>query len=108
VLFLIVVFLSTIPRPPRSTLFPYTTLFRSERFLHVEDRALGSYRPRPVDRRRAIPLILLGRLVERRQLVVCGLVVVVPEGLELVGHSSGRGLVCCGHPIASLMSSPQA
>src|SRR5437764_12337265 len=30
-------------RPPRSTLFPYTTLFRSE--VVVEDVALGAHRP---------------------------------------------------------------
>src|SRR2546430_6822309 len=33
-----------IRRPPRSTLFPYTTLFRSERLPHVDDvelRAVG-------------------------------------------------------------------
>src|SRR5688572_31107287 len=29
-----------IPRPPRSTLFPYTTLFRSERLLHLEGEVL--------------------------------------------------------------------
>src|SRR5207244_12332746 len=28
-------FFLLIPRPPRSTLFPYTTLFRSEMFRHV-------------------------------------------------------------------------
>src|SRR2546422_8803402 len=28
-----------IRRPPRSTLFPYTTLFRSREFLEVRDRA---------------------------------------------------------------------
>src|SRR3712207_7945776 len=30
-----------IRRPPRSTLFPYTTLFRSDRFTAVEDRFAG-------------------------------------------------------------------
>src|SRR5438132_9904307 len=31
-----------IPRPPRSTLFPYTTLFRSERLIPIpRERALG-------------------------------------------------------------------
>src|SRR3712207_7323622 len=35
-----------IRRPPRSTLFPYTTLFRSERVLLVERRIVG-----PVDGR---------------------------------------------------------
>src|SRR3712207_9170583 len=36
-----------IRRPPRSTLFPYTTLFRSGRGLHAEDLDLG---PRRLDR----------------------------------------------------------
>src|SRR5437868_8307176 len=35
------------PRPPRSTLFPYTTLFRSDGLVHT--RALGD-----VDRRRRL------------------------------------------------------
>src|SRR2546422_1967789 len=30
-----------IRRPPRSTLFPYTTLFRSHRGAHLGDRELG-------------------------------------------------------------------
>src|SRR3989442_9761533 len=30
-----------IRRPPRSTLFPYTTLFRSQARLRVHDRSLG-------------------------------------------------------------------
>src|SRR5438874_9194357 len=30
-----------IRRPPRSTLFPYTTLFRSHHGSHVRDRSLG-------------------------------------------------------------------
>src|SRR5437660_3773270 len=38
----IFIFLSTILRPPRSTLFPYTTLFRSlGRRVHVRCRAHG-------------------------------------------------------------------
>src|SRR5690242_20993958 len=45
-------------RPPRSTLFPYTTLFRSERLLEehlqieegeVPDRALGAHDPEESD-----------------------------------------------------------
>src|SRR2546421_9083722 len=36
-----------IRRPPRSTLFPYTTLFRSDRVVH-----LGDVRPDPLTRRR--------------------------------------------------------
>src|SRR4051794_41869474 len=41
--FSLVFFFLMIRRPPRSTLFPYTTLFRSELDLHVraEDAALG-------------------------------------------------------------------
>src|SRR5437763_4684706 len=35
------VFFLTLPRPPRSTLFPYTTLFRS-RLIVVGDEDLGS------------------------------------------------------------------
>src|SRR5688572_31401528 len=33
-----------IRRPPRSTLFPYTTLFRSERAIALEERLLESAR----------------------------------------------------------------
>src|SRR5438034_6784984 len=31
------------PGPPSSTLFPYTTLFRSEGVLHEEDRPQGAF-----------------------------------------------------------------
>src|SRR5438034_3247189 len=41
-----------IRRPPRSTLFPYTTLFRSPRFLNPASNA--SVRRRPMPRSRAI------------------------------------------------------
>src|SRR5690349_23074904 len=34
-----------IRRPPRSTLFPYTTLFRSHQVLRIEDRQVGCERP---------------------------------------------------------------
>src|SRR5690242_21513846 len=49
-----------IPRPPRSTLFPYTTLFRSER-LHGRGRVAGQARqPHQVAQpeRRAFPFEL--------------------------------------------------
>src|SRR5690242_21077012 len=36
-----------IRRPPRSTLFPYTTLFRSERFTQSSPSALGPPARRP-------------------------------------------------------------
>src|SRR5947209_16151062 len=35
------------PRPPRSTLFPYTTLFRSRRAVGDPRRAQGFDKPRP-------------------------------------------------------------
>src|SRR5689334_23868098 len=44
-----------IRRPPRSTLFPYTTLFRSRRRGDRQDRVLGA---RPVDREAQIRLLL--------------------------------------------------
>src|SRR6516164_10827149 len=44
-------FLLMIPRPPRSTLFPYTTLFRSQHGRHRGDRLA---RPRTSAGRRAV------------------------------------------------------
>src|SRR5256885_6839856 len=44
-----------IRRPPRSTLFPYTTLFRSDQLLEDDRRARAAH-PRPLDRDRlAVP-----------------------------------------------------
>src|SRR2546430_4497917 len=48
-------FFLMIRRPPRSTLFPYTTLFRSgfvhrQRPVHKTDRVIGRTQPRRVDR----------------------------------------------------------
>src|SRR3712207_8638797 len=39
-----------IRRPPRSTLFPYTTLFRSARYLRPGERSSGGYVGGRVDR----------------------------------------------------------
>src|SRR5438270_6161557 len=36
-----------IPHPPRSTLLPYTTLFRSRRMIYVQDCTRRSSRSRP-------------------------------------------------------------
>src|SRR5476649_1404633 len=44
-----IVFFLMIRRPPRSTLFPYTTLFRSRNFVRFAGRAAGSRR-RPAGR----------------------------------------------------------
>src|SRR6266850_2884551 len=72
-----------------------------EGHLHVQDRALGADRSVPVDRRRAVPLVLLGGLVQGRELVVRGHVVVVPQSLELIGHPSRRGCFSCRHALTS-------
>src|SRR3712207_7554666 len=45
-------FFLMIRRPPRSTLFPYTTLFRSEGRAAVGGAAVPRPRPRPAARRR--------------------------------------------------------
>src|SRR2546429_1960810 len=47
-----------IRRPPRSTLFPYTTLFRSERRDHLRDRIMHRRHVQPgpdLQRRRDVP-----------------------------------------------------
>ena len=54
--------------------------------LDVQDRSFLADGPAPVDGRRAVPLVLLRGLVERLELFVRRLVVVVPQRLELVGH----------------------
>src|SRR5439155_21895461 len=41
---LLVFFILTIHRPPRSTLFPYTTLFRSDVGAHVDGRCWRRWR----------------------------------------------------------------
>src|SRR5206468_5966218 len=46
-IFYLFFFFLMIPRPPRSTLFPYTTLFRSQIF----DRSGGAASPLPLPRR---------------------------------------------------------
>src|SRR2546422_7765265 len=42
-----------IRRPPRSTLFPYTTLFRSEEWPRGASRSIASWRSSPPIRRRS-------------------------------------------------------
>src|SRR3712207_8373227 len=50
-----------IRRPPRSTLFPYTTLFRSHELLHQEQRRTGrrgvADRPQYLQRRLVVPVV---------------------------------------------------
>src|SRR3712207_7211015 len=55
-----------IRRPPRSTLFPYTTLFRSRRIAQVDDRALRPVRPGAVQDAR--DRVVVGALQRRQEL----------------------------------------
>src|SRR5436309_11661856 len=48
------VFLLMIRRPPRSTLFPYTTLFRSVMLLHCEQYVTCSLTSRTASTRRSV------------------------------------------------------
>src|SRR2546427_12642251 len=52
-------FFLMIRRPPRSTLFPYTTLFRSEE-LDKEQQVITHLRERRVSRRHAVRLVAIG------------------------------------------------
>src|SRR3712207_7456057 len=66
-----------IRRPPRSTLFPYTTLFRSERVLHVvqEGRRARRQLERVVEGFRAVAhpqRVPQGAQAARRQSVAAG------------------------------------
>src|SRR3712207_8311240 len=54
-----------IRRPPRSTLFPYTTLFRSKRFSSAIQRAAAAHAARP--RTRAKRSVRLTPALERSQ-----------------------------------------
>src|SRR3712207_8199259 len=47
-----------IRRPPRSTLFPYTTLFRSRRLPGLTDRPTGRHQPSDRMPRRSLSLCL--------------------------------------------------
>src|SRR5688572_31453097 len=61
----LLVFFLMIRRPPRSTLFPYTTLFRSE---HIRAAAAGR------DREQAVPRAAVGRDEAREYLLVAVIV----------------------------------
>src|SRR2546430_11209792 len=60
-----------IRRPPRSTLFPYTTLFRSRNLRHDRDAAVAGFvledAPVPVHTRNAVPVSRLIRIERQRQ-----------------------------------------
>src|SRR3712207_9456435 len=65
----LVFFFLMIRRPPRSTLFPYTTLFRSEVVARIDERARGlslrRLRLRQLDERRRADAVALARCRER-------------------------------------------
>src|SRR5438445_8892598 len=65
-------FFLMIRRPPRSTLFPYTTLFRSSGS-HAADRRCADDRPGPLDRRRAGRSEEHTSELQSRQYLVCRL-----------------------------------
>src|SRR5687767_15331237 len=46
-----------IRRPPRSTLFPYTTLFRSDQLCTARPRFHATSEPRPVRRRQIVSVM---------------------------------------------------
>src|SRR3712207_7904522 len=76
-----------IRRPPRSTLFPYTTLFRSQRHLPGDDAAgVGGHAPHDRQQRAVRGGRAVGdrpaRADRREQLVVLGLVLVVVRRSE--------------------------
>src|SRR3712207_9306269 len=58
---LILIFFLMMRRPPRSTLFPYTTLFRSEAALGAGPDVVAGERLVGVDARRRRPREVLGR-----------------------------------------------
>src|SRR3712207_8551589 len=55
-----------IRRPPRSTLFPYTTLFRSSELIRRRHPIKESAHPSPVDRKHELEEVLLQRSVLQR------------------------------------------
>src|SRR3712207_9470713 len=61
------IFFLMIRRPPRSTLFPYTTLFRSDR---APARARRVHRPRPLQAHRTRSVRVLHRPPSRRHAAV--------------------------------------
>ena len=71
-----------IRRPPRSTLFPYTTLFRSDvGLLLYNDNTLGNFYCQPQ---------------KLSEYLACGMPIVAPHypGMELMVYKFGIGAVC--------------
>src|SRR5438034_5303335 len=79
-----------IPLPPTSTLFPYTTLFRSGRDGQGDPRRLVPHRRRRCNRRRAVP-VDLGPQEGRHHLGGRERVVDRGRGLPVLAPGGGRG-----------------
>src|SRR3712207_7371559 len=73
-----------IRRPPRSTLFPYTTLFRSRRHIRLEDRV----RVRLVGGHEDVVLLRVGAAPNQRGPVHDLEVDLEPDGLRSEEHTS--------------------
>src|SRR5260370_35259449 len=76
-----------IRRPPRSTLFPYTTLFRSVAMLSGVDSAAGDDQLAHLlgDRAHGLPLPGLGEVPERADVQASHRAVTVEAGGQAVG-----------------------
>src|SRR3712207_7141694 len=73
-----------IRRPPRSTLFPYTTLFRSERLGHQVRDEVGD---RPAGQRLVVPLLRFDRVDAVGERGLCALEEREQLGGGEVGHA---------------------
>src|SRR5690349_22750191 len=84
-----------IRRPPRSTLFPYTTLFRSRRARHLRRRRSGGVRP---DHLRAAQQVRRDRLDRRPRRAARARLLLRGQFLRSEEHTSElqsrRDLVC--------------
>src|SRR3712207_9109390 len=76
-----------IRRPPRSTLFPYTTLFRSERLGHQVRDEVGD---RPAGQRLVVPLLRFDRVDAVGERGLCALEEREQLGGGEVGHAISR------------------
>src|SRR6266498_5239095 len=92
--FFIYFFFLMIRRPPRSTLFPYTTLFRSRTY-QVIAQADAQFRDRPAD------ITRLKTRNEKGQMVPLGALVKVTET-----HGPDRAMRYNGYPAAEINGGP--
>src|SRR5690348_17532562 len=74
-----------IPRPPRSTLFPYTTLFRSDSFLNNVEIGVNYTRR---DKRKFVDEIDLNLKNGRQQVLIGSDYLIDPTSLRSEEHTS--------------------